>query len=218
MKKSVLICDRCLPEEHPAAHRVWIRTAGMGRPLQADVCADAYALIIGSLSNGGARPTPAPVEHPRLKGAAFKPGSFAAKLATRVHAELAKHAMLTNDRLLALCYNGKPPKDAHQLHRVLTTLTRRGEVERYKIGGVFKLPGTAGPTPPRDEVALTRAVLRLVTAEPGIRSAYVGPLLGFERTSDLKGLLGELRRGGVLRSKGTKSATRYYPGTKQATK
>jgi hypothetical protein len=139
-------------------------------------------------------------------------------LAERVHAELTKHALLTLDRLRALCYKGKPPKDPHQLARVLTTLTRRGELARHEIQGVFKLAGTAAPTPPRDDVALTRAVLRLVTAEPGIRSAYVGPLLGFTRTSDLKGLLGELRRGGVLRRKGAKSATRYYPGTKQASK
>jgi hypothetical protein len=212
MKKSVLICDRCLPEEHPAAHRVWIRTAGMGRPLQADVCAKVYAVIVGS-SNGAAPPPPAQVERSRLKGAAFLPGSVAAKLAERVRAALTKHPLLTNERLQALTKHNAP-----QLHQVLTTLTRRGELARGGVPGVFKLAGTAGPTPPGDEVALTRAVVRLVTAEPGIRSAYVGPLLGFDRTSDLKGLLGELRRGGVLRSKGTKSATRYYPSTKQATK
>lgn len=215
MKKTVLYCDRCLPEEHPAAHRVWIRTAGMGRPLRLDVCADQYALIVGS-SNGHA-PT-APPGRPRLKGAAFAPGSFAAKLATRVLALLAKHPLLTTDRLLALCYEGKRPKNPHQLGRVLTTLTRRGELARHEVQGIYKLPATAGPPPPGDEVAVTRALMRLVATEPGVRSAYVGPLVGVHRTADLKEILVRLRREGVLRSKGTKSATRYYPGTKQATK
>jgi hypothetical protein len=206
-----------MPEEHPATHTVWIRTAGMGRPIRLDVCAKLYAVIVGT-ANGAAPPSRAQVEHPRLHGAAFRPDSFAAKLATRVLAVLAKHPILTTDRLLSLCYNGKAPKDPHQLGRVLTTLTRRGEIARHMVLGVYKLPSTPGPTPPDDAVALTRAVLRLVTADPGIRSAYVGPLLGFNRTADIKAELAELRRGGVLRSKGTKSATRYYPPTKQATK
>jgi hypothetical protein len=215
MKKTVLYCDRCLPEEHPAAHRVWIRTAGMGRPLRLDVCADKYALIVGS-TNGHAPPPPAP--SPRLKGGAFQPGSVAAQLADRVRALLAKHTILTTDRLLALCYPGKAPKDPHQLGRVLTTLTRRGELARAGVQGLYKRAGAAGPPRPPDDVALTRAVLRVVAAEPGIRSAYVGPLVGVARTAELKGLLVALRREGALRSKGTKSATRYYPVTKQASK
>jgi hypothetical protein len=208
MKRTVLVCDRpCVPEEHRATRVVWIRTAGSGRAMRQDVCEHALAVILGTPANGG---PPAALERPRLKGELFRPGSAGAKTADKIRAYLAKHSPVSIEQVAkALAGSGKP--DIPEAGRALRVLARGGEVTRGAMG-IYSRAGAPVPTPPAEELAAARAVIRLVESEPGIRSGYIGPLLGYDSNLPLKGLLAKLVEGGRLKSKGRKSATRYFPG------
>jgi len=213
MRKTVLFCDRpCVPEEHRATRVVWIRTAGGGRSIRQDVCEAALAIILGTSANGASSPeAPAPT----LKPPAFRPGGDAAKAADKIRAYVAKHSPVSIEQLAkALAGSGKP--DIPATGRVLRELVLAGELTHASMG-IYHRAGAPRPTPPTEELAAARAVLRLVESEPGIRSAYVGPLLGYELgSSPLKRLLAKLVEGGRLRGKGKKSAMRYFPGATKA--
>jgi hypothetical protein len=211
MKKIVLYCDRpCVPEDHRATRVVWIRTAGLGRSVRQDVCEHAFAIILGTSANGATAPS-SPPERPRLKGELFRPGSGAAKTADKIRAYLGKHSPASIEQIArSLAGSGKP--DATGAARVLQVLARTNEVTRVAMG-VYAGAGAPALTPPSEEIAAARAVLRLVDGEPGIRSAYIGPLLGYRDNQPLKRLFAKRVEGGRLKSKGHKSATRYFPGT-----
>jgi hypothetical protein len=210
MKKIVLYCDRpCVPEDHRATRVVWIRTAGLGRSVRQDVCEHAFAIILGTSANGATAPSSP--ERPRLKGELFRPGSDAAKRAAQIRAYVAKHSPVTIEHIAkALAGSGKP--DTRAAGPVLRALARAGELTKGGLG-IYHRAGAPTPTPPAEEIAAARAVLRLVDGEPGIRSAYIGPLLGYRDNQPLKRLFAKLVEGGRLKSKGHKSATRYFPGT-----
>jgi len=215
MRKTVLFCDRpCVPEEHRATRVVWIRTAGGGRSIRQDVCEAALATILGTSANGATPSLPGPPAAP-LEPPRFRPGGDNAKAADKIRAYVAKHSPVSIEQVAkALAGSGKP--DIPATGRVLRELVLAGELTHASMG-IYHRAGAPRPTPPTEELAAARAVLRLVEGEPGIRSAYVGPLLGYELGSwPLKRLLAKLVEGGRLRGKGKKSAMRYFPGATKA--
>jgi hypothetical protein len=211
MKRTVLVCDRpCVPEEHRATRVVWIRTAGSGRAMRQDVCERALAVILGTSANGATAPAaPGPVPE-RRPAAALRPGTGAAKTAVKIRAHMAQHSPATFEHITrALTASGT--RELKNVGRVLRELVHVGELTRGAMG-IYHWPGAPRPTPPADEIAAARAVLRLVEGEPGIRASHLGGLLGYQDSYPLKRLLAKLVEDGRLKKKGRKSATRYFPG------
>jgi hypothetical protein len=197
MRKYVLYCDRCANEgtETVAVTMVWIRTGGVGGTVRSDVCAEHLALIVGApaSSNGASAPQPAALPRGRIYNA----------LLAKLRAYAAKHPRFSLDDA-ALVAGGST-----RVHVVTRYLVNQGELERV-VQGVFQTPGYKMPTPTLDAGA--DAVAKLVKAQPGIRSSYLGPVLGMDN-KQWKKTLAILRDKSLVRTKGTKSAMRLYPKT-----
>jgi len=229
MKKVVLFCDRH-DGEHAAITSVWIKTAGMSRILRVDVCADAYEAMVGNLN--GQKMLPAPVKPsdpaPTLKrhinpksgravGIGAMPGSDTAKLATAAQAFLkSQHQRFTLDDM-ALAMNGVSLKGGtgrdhivKHLGRVMRALVADGLVERHGTYGVFGPKGA--PAPPRLTSApeIATAVAKMVRAHPGLRVAYLPALLQLDAPV-VKRTLKNLAGLGLVRAKGSRSASRVWP-------
>jgi hypothetical protein len=229
MIKKIAYCDRH-DGEHPAVTRVWIKTAGMSRILPVDVCADAYETMVGNrnglkmlpASIGKSEPVPTLKRHisprsGRAVGIGAMPGSDTAKLATAAQAFLKSqhHRFMLDD--VAQAMHGVPLKGGtgrdyivKLLGRVMRALVADGVVERHGSYGVFGPKGA--PSPPRltNAAEIAQAVAKTIRAHPGLRVAYLPTLLDLEPPV-VKRTLKNLTRLGLVRAKGSRSASRVWP-------
>jgi len=236
MKKTVLYCDRH-DGEHPAVTSVWLKTAGMSRIVRVDVCQDAYQAMLGGVIAGtdnGNRMLPAPIEQRaytvkrhinpktgRVSGIGAQKGSDTAKLVTAAQAFLKnRHERFTLDEMAKALQNlplkGGSGRDyiVKHLGRVMRGLVSDGLVERHGTFGVFGPKGAPAPARLTSAPDIAQVIAKTVRAHPGLRVAYLPALLELEPPT-VKRTLHNLAGLGLVRAKGSRSASRVWPVEKK---
>jgi len=208
MKKVVLYCDRCGEEkETPAASMAWIRVAGMGRALRYDLCSEHIADLVGMMSSRNGEPSPpkklmgrvldGPVRH--------RPGTLRAQAYEQILVLVMKHGRIDTD----LIASHLPKLHSHLITDALRRLCTDGKLNRVMMGiyepAGFKLDPLTEPK------AIEQGILAMVKKRPGIRSAWLRPLLNVPNFGAYKRAHTALREAKKLRIKGTKSAAQFFP-------
>jgi hypothetical protein len=215
MKKVVLYCDRCNAEhkETPASTVVWIRTAGMPRVARFDVCAEHHQLIVGAMGsmspNGASAPKVAGAVS--LKDRIPERANWGSKskvyqgVYDKLVPYIAKTPAFSTDDLQAF-FDGKVKPGTYL--PALSRLIAEGRITR-PVQGFYVRSGHTFPAPATDEDAIA-VLLKIIRAQPGIRSSFAMVKAGIKYDSRWKRLR-ELLRDKGMRTKGTKSMMQLYP-------
>lgn len=213
MKKTVIVCDRH-NGEHDAVTSVWLRTPGMPR-VRLDVCQDALRDIYGMNQNGRlALPAPkAPDGLRRRHNLGFGGmGGLTAKLLAHAkdYVKSARGRFTLDDMQASIAKSGiKHPRADKNLGRIMRELVESGVLQRHGVFGVFSAKGSAAPPAAKNGQDVRDILMKTIQAHPGIRTAYLPGMTDLTPQA-IKRPVWELIDAGVIRQKGSRSASRLW--------